>query len=204
MMAVANAIYDFVLDLFPRRETLLRSPDADIAFTREREVVDQALRGDAASAQWAGPDDDLAFAVALPIQRFKQVQGALLLSANGEQVDRNLRAVRIDIMFIFLFVLAGTILVSFYLAGTIARPIRRLAVAADRVRRGHGVGSSRPIGKGAAQPAIPDLRRRGDEIGDLSGALNEMTLALWQRLDAIERFAADVAHELKKIGRAHV
>jgi two-component system sensor histidine kinase ChvG len=44
---------------------------------------------------------------------------------------------------------------------------------------------------------IPDLSRRADEIGDLSGALREMTEALWQRLDAIERFAADVAHEIK-------
>jgi two-component system sensor histidine kinase ChvG len=48
-----------------------------------------------------------------------------------------------------------------------------------------------------AQPVIPDMSRRGDEIGELSGALKEMTEALWQRLDAIERFAADVSHEIK-------
>jgi two-component system, OmpR family, sensor histidine kinase ChvG len=198
MTGLANAIYDFVFDWLPRREALKRPPTPYTNDARERDVLDAAMRGEVGQEHWAGPNDDLAFAVGLPIQRFKQVQGALLLTSNGEQVDRNLREVRIDIMVIFLFVLAVTTLVSFYLASTIARPIRRLAIAADRVRRGHGIGSSRPIGKGAAaQPAIPDMRRRGDEIGDLSAALNEMTLALWQRLDAIERFAADVAHELK-------
>jgi two-component system sensor histidine kinase ChvG len=78
------------------------------------------------------------------------------------------------------------VLLSFYLAGTIARPIRKLAVAADHVRRGHG-----------RHHEIPDFSHRGDEIGDLSGALRDMTAALWQRMDAIESFAADVAHEIK-------
>jgi two-component system sensor histidine kinase ChvG len=78
------------------------------------------------------------------------------------------------------------VLLSIYLAGTIARPIRRLAAAAERVRRFHG-----------RQVLIPDFGRRGDEIGDLSASLREMTGALWTRMDAIERFAADVAHEIK-------
>jgi two-component system sensor histidine kinase ChvG len=44
---------------------------------------------------------------------------------------------------------------------------------------------------------IPDFTRRSDEIGHLSHALRDMTQALYNRLDAIESFAADVAHELK-------
>src|SRR5262249_46177418 len=64
--------------------------------------------------------------------------------------------------------------------------IRRLADIAERVRPGHG-----------RQIDIPDFTRRRDEIGDLSGALRDMTGALWARMDAIERFAADVAHEIK-------
>jgi two-component system sensor histidine kinase ChvG len=94
--------------------------------------------------------------------------------------------VRLDILRVFLIALAVTVLLSVYLAGTIARPIRILAAAADRVRRGSG-----------RQMAIPDFTRRRDEIGDLSGSLRDMTGALWQRMDAIERFAADVAHEIK-------
>ena len=78
-----------------------------------------------------------------------------------------------------------TVLLSLYLASTIARPIRRLAAAAERAR-----------GRGA-RVEIPDFTRRGDEIGDLSGSLREMTDALWQRMSAIESFAADVAHEIK-------
>ena len=73
-----------------------------------------------------------------------------------------------------------------FLARTIARPIHRLADAAEQVRTGHG-----------RQIDIPDFSRRRDEIGNLSGSLRDMTAALWQRMDAIERFAADVAHEIK-------
>src|SRR5205823_8989481 len=75
---------------------------------------------------------------------------------------------------------------SLYLSGVIAEPIRRLAAAADRVRKGH-----------AAREAIPSMEERGDEIGDLSASLSAMTRALYDRIDAIESFAADVAHELK-------
>src|SRR5262249_58425631 len=75
---------------------------------------------------------------------------------------------------------------SSLLAGTVAFPIRRLAEAADRVRR-----------RIKARVEIPDYTRRRDEIGDLSGTLRAMTDALYTRIEAIERFAADVAHELK-------
>jgi two-component system sensor histidine kinase ChvG len=72
------------------------------------------------------------------------------------------------------------------LAGAIAGPVRRLAEAAERVRRGT-----------KARQEIPDFTRRADEIGHLSGALRDMTRALYNRIDAIQSFAADVAHELK-------
>ncbi|HUO02949.1 MAG TPA: HAMP domain-containing sensor histidine kinase, partial [Rhizomicrobium sp.] len=74
-----------------------------------------------------------------------------------------------------------------YLAGTIAEPVRRLAAAADMVRQGRAAG----------RDAIPGLPGRNDEIGDLADSLKEMTAALYARIGAIERFAADVAHELK-------
>jgi two-component system sensor histidine kinase ChvG len=139
----------------------------------------RAIRQDRASGK-------LVLTVAVPVQRYKQVLGAVLLSVGSVDVEQAIRAVRLDILRVFLIALVVTILLSFYLAGTIARPVRRLAAAAERVRRGSG-----------RQIAIPDFSARGDEIGDLSGALREMTSALWQRMDAIERFAADVAHEIK-------
>ncbi|WP_343714225.1 HAMP domain-containing sensor histidine kinase, partial [Inquilinus sp.] len=82
--------------------------------------------------------------------------------------------------------LGVTIILSLYLAGTITRPIRRLARAAERVQQGRG----RKI-------EIPDMSGRRDEIGELASALRAMTAALWTRIDAIERFAADVSHEIK-------
>ena len=92
---------------------------------------------------------------------------------------------RLELLRIFGVALLVTVLLSLYLAGTIARPIRRLAAAAQRAR-----------GRGA-RIEIPDFTGRGDEIGELSGSLREMTDALWQRMSAIESFAADVAHEIK-------
>ena len=78
------------------------------------------------------------------------------------------------------------LVLSLSLANTIAEPVRRLADAAERVRRGI-----------RSRQQIPDFTSRTDEIGHLSRALREMTQALYSRLDAIESFAADVAHELK-------
>jgi two-component system sensor histidine kinase ChvG len=121
-----------------------------------------------------------------------------MLASDSTTIDNSLRSLRFDILKLFGLALVVTFLLSVYLAGAIARPLRRLAVAAERVRRGHGLATGRPGAlKTGAQPVIPDMTRRGDEIGELSGALKEMTEALWQRLDAIERFAADVSHEIK-------
>jgi len=128
----------------------------------------------------------LVLSVAVPVQRYRQVLGALMLSKDGVDVNAAVDDRRRDILIVCGVAFGVTVLLSFYLAGTIARPIRRLALAADRVRYGKG-----------RQFEIPDFTRRGDEIGDLSDSLRAMTDALWARLDAIEAFAADVAHEIK-------
>lgn len=128
----------------------------------------------------------LILSVAVPVQHYKQVVGALLITADGSGIARSLFQVRVAILEVFAVSLALTIAVSLYMAGTIARPIRRLALSAERVRHGHGRNHS-----------IPDLSGRKDEIGELSVALKEMTEGLWRRMDAIEAFAADVAHEIK-------
>ncbi len=148
-------------------------------------VTQRAFAGDvAAAARGAGPT--LTLIAAAPVQYYKQVLGVVLLSSDGTGIEQTVRSVRFAILKLFALALGLTILLSIYLAGTIARPVRRLAAAAERVRRGHG-----------RQVTIPDFTARGDEIGDLSGALREMTATLWQRMDAIEHFAADVAHEIK-------
>ena len=148
--------------------------------------VAQALSGEAAWAVRSLRNNRLLLTTAVPVQHYKQVLGAVMLSSSGDDIAQSLFKVRLTIFQAFAFALTVTVTLSLYLAGTIARPIRRLAAAADRVRRGHG-----------RRHYIPDLTRRQDEIGDLSGALRDMTEALWQRMDAVEAFAADVAHEIK-------
>lgn len=190
----AAAVYDRIVDILPSREAFpvyeetVVSPGAPQGPAAAD--VERALAGEVASTVWrgAGADgrDGLMLTVAVPVQRYKEVLGAVLLSRAGTEIDAAIRSVRLDILRVFAVALAVTVLLSVYLAGTIARPIRRLAQAADRVRLGHG-----------RHTDIPDFRARGDEIGDLSGGLRDMTAALWARMDAIERFAADVAHEIK-------
>lgn len=149
------------------------------------EVV-AALNGASVSIVRANEKHELIVSVSVPVQRFRAILGALVLSTQGGDIDAIVHAERWAILRVFLVALAVTVLLSILLAGTIAEPMRRLARAAERVR----VGSNKRV-------EIPDFSARGDEIGHLSTALRDMTNALYNRIDAIESFAADVAHELK-------
>ena len=124
--------------------------------------------------------------VAVPVQHFRAVNGALLLSTQGDDIDQMVTAERLAILKVFGVAAAVMIVLSLLLASTIAGPVRRLADSAERVRR-----------RIRTRVEIPDFTRRRDEIGHLSGALRDMTDALYNRIEAIEMFAADVAHELK-------
>lgn len=181
------SVYDWLVAKLPDRRRFPPYTESPIPRAADYDEARRALRGEVSAGVRTSEDGSLVISVAVPVQRYKQVLGALMLSRTGADVERAMRAVRFDILKIFAVALAVTVLLSFYLAGTIARPVRRLAAAADRLRRGQGRGME----------PIPDFTRRGDEIGDLSAALREMTDALWRRMDAIERFAADVAHEIK-------
>ena len=148
--------------------------------------VAAALKGAKVSLVRLNDRGQIIVLVAVPIQRFRAVLGSLVLSTTGGEIDDVLRAERQVVLMTFGFVALVTILLSILLASTIALPLRKLAAAADRVRRG--------IDK---RVEIPDFSSRGDEIGDLSGAVRDMTNALYNRIAAIEAFAADVSHELK-------
>jgi len=183
---LTRRLYDWATGLLPQRKPLpLYRERADQVAGDYPEVL-QALAGEPASALRVDRNGGLVLSVAVPVQRYRQVLGAVMLTSNGDAIDAAVRDVRFSILKVFGAALAVTVLLSLYLAGTIARPVHRLAEAAERVRRGKG-----------RQMEIPDFTRRGDEIGDLSGVLREMTEALWARMDAIEHFAADVAHEIK-------
>jgi two-component system sensor histidine kinase ChvG len=149
--------------------------------------VAQALDG-AKSAYMVRVNDrgEVIVSVAVPVQRFRAVHGALMLSTQGDDIDQMVTAERLAILKVGGVASAVMIVLSLLLASTIAGPVRRLADSAERVRR-----------RIRTRIEIPDFTRRRDEIGHLSGALRDMTDALYNRIEAIEMFAADVAHELK-------
>nr|WP_316651063.1 sensor histidine kinase [uncultured Gellertiella sp.] len=129
---------------------------------------------------------EMIVSVAVPVQRFRAVLGVLLLSTQAGDIDEIVHAERLAILRVFGVATLVNVVLSMLLSSTIATPLRRLSAAAIRVRRGV-----------KEREEIPDFSARQDEIGNLSVALREMTSALYDRIDAIERFAADVSHELK-------
>ena len=184
--SAVNGIYDLFVALLPESERLPAFPGNLPLRASDLPIAAAALNGDIGTARWAQDGGGLLLGATAPVQRFKQVLGAVLLTASSDDIDAAVKAVRFDILKVFAIVLALTVLLSLYLASAIARPVRRLAAAADRVRHGHGEANE-----------IPDFTHRRDEIGDLSASLRDMTEALWQRIEENESFAADVAHEIK-------
>jgi len=149
-----------------------------------RAEVNTALRG----VHWAGlrmgADEERVVSVSIPIQHVKAVLGVLTLEARD--VDEIIAAERAALLPFILIAISVSLISSLLLNRLIAHPVRRLARAADRVR----LARARAI-------SVPDISRRDDELGDLSRSLEDMTHALSERIDAIERFAADVAHEIR-------
>jgi two-component system sensor histidine kinase ChvG len=150
------------------------------------EEVRVALAGSVAPLIRVTETGETVISIAVPIQRESSTLGALLLTAQGSDIDEMIAQDRFQIVEVAGLVAFVTAILSLLLAGTIAEPMRRLAVAAERVRKNI---------KNREQ--IPDFSDRPDEIGHLSRAFRDMTNALYSRLDAIESFAADVSHELK-------
>jgi two-component system sensor histidine kinase ChvG len=146
--------------------------------------IAKAMRGEAVSGVRVAENGERVVSVSMPIQHVQAVLGVLTLEAGDvDEIIAKERAALLP----FIFVAIGvTLLSSILLHQLIARPVSRLARAADRVR----LSGERAI-------VLPDVARRDDEIGDLTRALQDMTLAQSERMDAIERFAADVAHEIK-------
>jgi len=149
-------------------------------------LAEQALEGRPSFVQWPVSGGWKQLRLALPVRVGSRVPAAILLVRSTATIERRVAERRSEVLWIFAGALGATILLSLYLAYTIAIPLNRLAEAADGLR---------PLPSASA--GIPDLSERDDELGDLSLALGRMTQALTARIQLIERFAADVAHELK-------
>ena len=110
----------------------------------------------------------------------------LLLTFNDRNFTRTVRKERGSLAVAMAFAVLMSALLSFFLARTIVRPLRRIALAAHRVRLGR-----------AREVKVPRLPSRRDEIGSLARAVSDMSQSPRHRIDNIEAFAADVTHELK-------
>ena len=148
--------------------------------------VAAALSGAPADVVRVDADRQLIISVAVPVQRVRATVGVLLLSTQPGEIDSIVATERWGVLRMALVAATVTIILSLLLAGTIAGPLRRLSEAAEKVQTSI-----------SSRAEIPDFTYRTDEVGHLSRALRAMTSALYNRIEAIERFAADVAHELK-------
>ena len=156
-----------------------------------RGLFDQARAGDTAIKTGRGSDDGAVFSVATPILRGGEVLGVIALTSAEGEIDGLVRYEREQILQMFVIALLVSIGLSLVLASTIANPLSDLAAAAE-------LGRDRDARKMApGRVRIPDLAARPDEIGRLSVAMRGMVAALYDRIDANEQFAADVAHEIK-------
>jgi len=187
-------LYDKALALLPhqRPEPLMDlTPGAGLEW--QPDVKDELRLNSSGQSNQMPPyirrtkDGRLLVTVAEPVEHDRHTVGIVLLTREAREVDASVFAVRISILGLFGLAFAVTVLLSWYLSRTIARPILRLASAAREMREGQGRAGSVP----------PSLLERGDEVGALASALSDSAEALWARMDAIERFAADVAHEIK-------
>lgn len=182
----------FLIDWFNRLMTWVPGDEFPLYVEYESDEgtrypeVGAALDGSPADVVRVDAAGELVVSVAVPVQRLRATVGALLLSTEPGDIDTIIATERLGVLRIALVAAGVMVILSFFLAGTIADPMRRLSAAAERVQTSM-----------SGRTEIPDYSDRTDEIGHLSGALRSMTAALFNRIEAIESFAADVAHELK-------
>jgi two-component system sensor histidine kinase ChvG len=147
------------------------------------EVAEAQKANDTMVRERRAPDGTPVFTAAAPVGERGE---ALLTTRNATDITQKVRDARQTLAIIIGIALLFSILLSLFLARTIVQPLKALVRAAVRVR----LGREREV-------VVPRLPERGDEIGLLARALSDMSAALRQRIDAVESFAADVAHELK-------
>lgn len=167
-----------------RTETIDPADNARAAF-------EGARGGDVVTRVTRNGEGSIYFTVATPIDVAGDLVGVVAITSNSQEIDRLVRYEREQILQMFLLAVILSISLSLMLASTISNPLSDLAAAAE-------MGRDRDTRRVApSRVRIPDLAARPDEIGRLSVAMRGMVSALYDRIDANEQFAADVAHEIK-------
>lgn len=184
---VLKEMASWIVAFFPEHDTLPLfegvTSDKAIDYHDAIEAYDKKLNMTA----WRNVSGELMLTASMPILNDnRDVSGVVMMISDGTDIKEALGDAWFNILKVFLATLIITVLLSIYLSGVIARPLRKLASAAENVRKGK-----------LKHTEIPDMSDRNDEIGELSIVLRDMTHALWDRMDTIEAFAADVSHEIK-------
>lgn len=191
----STVITDFLAAIWEGVSGLMRHKDpvgsTITSETMARELFAQAMTGITAINTGRGPEGGALFTVATPVTKDGTVTGVVALTSAEGEIDRLVRNEREQVLQMFVIALLVSIGLSLVLASTIANPLSDLAAAAELGRDR----DARKMTPGRIR--IPDLAARPDEIGRLSVALRGMVAALYDRIDANEQFAADVAHEIK-------
>ncbi len=183
-----NGIWEAVSSLLAGREAGHVKVDAE---GLARALLPGATSGATVVNTGRDADGGTIFSVATPVWRDGQVVGAVALTSAAGEIDRLVRNEREQVLQMFVIALLVSIGLSLVLASTIANPLSDLAAAAELGRDR----DARRMAPGRVR--IPDLTARPDEIGRLSVAMRGMVAALYDRIEANEQFAADVAHEIK-------
>ncbi len=183
-----NTIWNVVSGILAASDTITTPMDGE---GLARNLLPQAVSGETVVYTGRGRDGGAEFTVATPIRQGGNVVGVVALTSAAGEVDVLTRIAREQVLQMFVIALLVSIGLSLVLASTIANPLSDLATAAELGRDR----DSRKISPGRVR--IPDLTARPDEIGRLSVAMRGMVAALYDRIDANEQFAADVAHEIK-------
>ena len=183
-----NSVWDGLAGLFSQADAPAAARDVQ---GQARALSQRAAQGKTVVESGVDAAGRTFFTVATPIQRGDEVLGVVALASAAGEIDMLVRTQREQVLQMFVIAILVSIGLSLVLASTIANPLSDLAAAAE-IGRDKNARKMSP-----SRVRIPDLTARPDEIGRLSGALRGMVTALYDRIDANEQFAADVAHEIK-------
>ncbi len=197
---ILSGISEWLLSLGLSEDNLESYQEFPLQSADNYSEVLQALNGTASHMVRKRDDGHLVLTAAVPVQLYRRVLGALMLSQDDRAISLAIQQFHLDIFLVFLASLMVTVILSVFLSRTIARPLYRLANAAEEIEQKYApsetllLPSTIPINK---IPITRSLSQRRDEIGHLAHSLNRMTRALQHRIESMEHFGADIAHELR-------
>ena len=153
--------------------------------TPGRPEVGQALTSVASAGVRTSEDEggDIVVAAA-PVIDAGTLIGVVRISRDVTQVEQNLTRATVAIGVVAAAGLAAGLVLAFVVAGSLARPLSRLAAAARRLGRGDLSSRAGPV-------------EGGDEVDQLAASFDEMADRLERTVHAQREFVANASHQLR-------